>query len=101
MLERFAQLETSTRGRMGLLDSAPPCLNSDEWIVIKEFCNILRPFEEATRAMSGDQYITASLVIVIAQGLKNVSKKLKNENYSFRTLRLVNNLLNGMRDRQN
>ncbi|KAL5246166.1 hypothetical protein ACI65C_013574 [Semiaphis heraclei] len=86
---------------MGLLDNAPPSLNSDEWTAIKEFCNILRPFEEATRAVSGDQYMTASLVIVITQGLKNVCEQMKNENYSFRTLGLVNNLLNGMRDRQN
>jgi zinc finger BED domain-containing protein 1 (E3 SUMO-protein ligase ZBED1) len=100
MLERFVQLETSIRGTMGLLDNAPPCLNSDEWTAIKEFCNILRPFEEATRAVSGDQYMTASLVIVIAQGLKNVCEQMKNENYSLRTLGLVNNLLNGMRDRQ-
>lgn len=63
---------------MGLLDNAPPCLNSDEWIVIKEFCSILRPFEEATRAVSGEQYITASLVIVIPQGLKNVYEQMKN-----------------------
>jgi hypothetical protein len=48
--------------------------------------NILRPFEEATRTVSGDQYITASLVIVIAQRLKNVCEQMKNENYSFRTL---------------
>ncbi|KAE9543717.1 hypothetical protein AGLY_002113 [Aphis glycines] len=101
MLERFVQLETSTRGTMGLLDNAPPCLNSDEWIAIKEFCIILRPFEEATRAVSGEQYITASLVIVIAQGLKNVCEQMKNENYSIRTLGLINNILNDMKDRQN
>ncbi|KAL4083712.1 hypothetical protein QTP88_029028 [Uroleucon formosanum] len=101
MLERFVQLETSIRGTMGLLDNAPPCLNSDEWIAIKEFCSILRPFEEATRTVSGEQYITASLVIVIAQGLKNVCEQMKNENYSIRTLGLVNNILNYMKDRQN
>lgn len=86
---------------MGLLDKAPPGLNSDEWTAIKEFCNVLRPFEEATRAVSGDQYMTASLIIVIAQGLKNVCEQMKNENYSHRTLGLVNSLLNGMRERQN
>ncbi|KAL4152780.1 hypothetical protein QTP88_000613 [Uroleucon formosanum] len=100
-VERFVQLETSIRGTMGLLDNAPPCLNSDEWTAIKEFCSILRPFEEATRAVSGEQYITASLVIVIAQGLKNVCEQMKNENYSIRTLGLVNNILNDMKNCQN
>jgi len=31
MLERFVQLETSIRGIMGLLDNAPPSLNSDSY----------------------------------------------------------------------
>jgi hypothetical protein len=101
MLERFVQLETSIQGTMGLLDNAPPCLNSDEWIAIKEFCSILKMFEEAIGAVSRKQYITASLVIVIAQGLKNVCEQMKNKNYSTRTLGLVNNILNDMKDRHN
>jgi len=31
---------------------------------------VLRPFEEATKAVSGNKYMTASLVIVLAEGLK-------------------------------
>jgi len=100
MLERFVQLETSIQGTMGFSDNASPCLNSDEWTAIKECCNILRSFEEATRVVGEDQYMTASLVIVIAQELKNVCKQMKNENYSLRNLGLINNLSNDMRDRQ-
>lgn len=72
MLERFVELETSIRGTLGLLDKVPNVLYLNEWTVIKEFCKVLQPFEEATRAVSGEQYITASMVIVIAQGLQDV-----------------------------
>ena len=33
---------------------------------------MLRPFEEATKAVSGHKYMTVSIVIVLSQGLKNV-----------------------------
>jgi hypothetical protein len=50
--------------------------------------------------VSIDQYITASLVIIIVQWLKNVCKNMKNQNYSLRVLGLINNLLNGKKDHQ-
>ena len=34
------------------------------------------PFEEATRAVSGQQYMTASLVIVITNGLLDICKEV-------------------------
>lgn len=101
MLERFVELETSIRGTLGLLDKAPNVLYPNEWTVIKEFCKVLQPFEEATRAVSGEQYITASMVIVIAQGLQDVCQQLTHEDYSQQTKDLINNLINGMKDRQN
>jgi len=101
MLERFVELETSIRGTIGLLDKAPNGLNPNEWAVIKELCKVLQPFEEATRSVSGEQYITASMVIVIAQGLQDVCQQLKHQDYSIQTKGLINNLINGIKDRQN
>lgn len=37
---------------------------------------MLRPFEEATKVVSGSKYMTASIVIVIAQGLKDDCKNM-------------------------
>jgi len=100
MLQRFVDLELAIRGTIGLLDKAPDSLNSEEWLTIKEFCKVLSPFEEATRAISGEQYMTASLTIVIVQGLQNVCELMKKCNYSQRTNGLINNLVTGMNDRQ-
>lgn len=78
MLNRFIELENPIKGTLGLLDRAPQTLNSDEWNIIKELCTVLRPFKEATKAVSGESYMIASTFIVLTQGLLNVSNiKLK------------------------
>jgi len=92
MLERFVELETSIRGTLGLLDNSPKGLTSDEWRVIKELIHILRPFEEATKAVSGGNYMTASIVIVIAQGLINVYEQLQKQNYTLRVNDVIKNI---------
>lgn len=92
MLVRFVELEDSIRGTLGLLDRAPENLKSDEWTILKELCNVLRPFEEATKAVSGEKYMSASLVIVLSQGLVNVCDKMSKMKYSHRVLDIINKL---------
>jgi len=41
------------------------------------------------------------MVIVIAQGLQDVCQQLKHQDYSIQNKGLINNLINGMKDRQN
>ncbi|XP_060854989.1 zinc finger BED domain-containing protein 4-like [Metopolophium dirhodum] len=100
MLQRFVDLEVAIRGTIGLLDKAPNTLSPEEWLTVKHFCQVLSPFEEATKAISGEQYMTASLTIVIVQGLQNVCEQLKRSNYTPRTINLINNLVKGMNERQ-
>lgn len=52
-------METSIRGTLGLLDNAPVTLNSEEWIILQDLIKILKPFEEATKDISGQKYMTA------------------------------------------
>lgn len=99
MLNRFIELENPIRGTLGLLDKAPQTLNSDEWSIIKELCTVLRPFEEATRAVSGESYMTASIVIVLTQGLLNACKKLHTMEFNERTLMIIKQLLDNMEKR--
>lgn len=99
MFNRFIELENSLRGTLGLLDKAPQTLNFDEWTIIKESCTILKSFEEATRAVSGESYMTASIVIVLAQGLLNACKKMSTMEFNKRTLIILEKLINNMEDR--
>ncbi|CAI6352613.1 unnamed protein product [Macrosiphum euphorbiae] len=99
MIERLVELESSIRGTLGLLDNPLEGLTVDEWKVTKELCIVLGPFEEATKAVSGDKYMAASLVIVLAEGHKNVCSKLQKENYHQRVNNVLNKLLSGINDR--
>lgn len=74
MLERFLKLR-------GALDAVIKNLKTDftveMWEAIKQVCMILKPFEEITHIMNGSHYLTASLAIVIVDGLKNVINVMK------------------------
>ncbi|KAF0744251.1 zinc finger BED domain-containing protein 6-like, partial [Aphis craccivora] len=61
MVCRFVELETSIRGTLGLLNNAPENLRPEEWTILKDLIKVLKPFEESTKAISGQKYMTASL----------------------------------------
>ena len=46
-------------------------LNDNEWKLLDELCNILAPFEKATRDFSGNTYVTLSQMIPIITNLTN------------------------------
>jgi len=46
-------------------------LNDNEWDLLDELCNILAPFEKATRDFSGNTYVTLSQIIPIITSLIN------------------------------
>lgn len=78
MVERFVELEPSIRSTIALLDADLPILVVEEWILLKHLCKILKPFEQATKSISGENYMSGSLVIVITNGLLDVCEKLLN-----------------------
>ncbi|GJQ65627.1 hypothetical protein Trydic_g7720 [Trypoxylus dichotomus] len=68
------------------LESTVALINKDlpiqmEWEIVEHLCNVLKPFENATKAISGEYYCTASLAIPIANGLINVYKGLATKQY--------------------
>ena len=46
-------------------------LNDNEWGLLDELCNILAPFEKATRGFSGGTYVTLSQMVPIITNLTN------------------------------
>lgn len=93
MISRFVELEDSIRGTLGLLDKAPENLKGEEWIILKQMCQVLKPFEEVTKVVSGEKFMTCSLVVVLSQGLVDVCSKMSKMNYNPRVLDIVNKLL--------
>src|SRR5437016_66736 len=53
-------------------------LNDNEWELLDELCNILAPFEKATRDFSGNTYVTSSQIFPIITSLTNSLKSPSN-----------------------
>lgn len=99
MLDRFVELEDAIRATLGLLDNPPQILTANEWKITKELVQVLRPFEEATKAVSGSKYMTASIIIVISQGLQNVCEQMAKKNFTIEVINVIQKLQGGMQHR--
>jgi hypothetical protein len=53
-------------------------LNDNEWELLDELCNILAPFEKATRDFSGNSYVTLSQMVPSITDLTNSLEKSNN-----------------------
>lgn len=71
MLERFIELADKISGILLQQPAAPIMLTASELHAVKEFVQLLKPFDEATRIICGEHYITGSKVIPIVNTLKN------------------------------
>ncbi|CAH1115081.1 unnamed protein product [Psylliodes chrysocephalus] len=76
MLQKFTELEEAVRTTVALLDTTLPHISVEEWQILRDLQTLLEPFEEATRAVNGQQYMTASLVIVITNSLLDICKEV-------------------------
>lgn len=100
MVERFVELEPAIRSTIALLDEDLAILTGEEWQLLKELCKILNPFESATRAISGEHYMSASMVIVVTNGLLDICSKLIGTlEFSDLSRNVVKILQNGLQER--
>ncbi|XP_020803827.1 zinc finger BED domain-containing protein 4-like [Drosophila serrata] len=86
MMERI--LQTNGALSIALLGTAkPPAPFSAEEIgVLEEFCSLLRPFEKATKLISGGKYPTMSLVIPI---VSKMQIQLFSYKHSFKSIEAI------------
>lgn len=77
MLERFIELSEKISCIILHCPTAPPMLSASELQATKEFVQLLRPFEEATKIICGEYYLTACKVIPIVNTLRNKLIALK------------------------
>ncbi|XP_073470722.1 zinc finger BED domain-containing protein 4-like [Aquarana catesbeiana] len=77
MLRRFLDLREAIIATLALVNPNLPTLKLEEWDVVKNACDLLKPFEEVTMEISADRYVTASKVILMARGLQKVVQKFR------------------------
>lgn len=56
---------------------SPPMLSTVEIYSVREFLTILKPFEIATKIVSGEKYITASKIIPVVETIKRKLQEYK------------------------
>ena len=71
MLQRFMELLETISLILLKYTTGPPMLTALEVQAITEFIELLRPFEEATKLVCREKYVTASKTIPIVNILKN------------------------------
>lgn len=68
MLQRILEIKDSLLIAITKLDDPPEFLTQDENKLIQDLCNCLEPFENATQQLSGELYVTSSLIIPLITG---------------------------------
>ena len=76
MLSRFTELENALQLSLSLVSEEIPVLSMEEWDMCRQLCQVLKPFDNATSTISNERYPSASLVIIIVNGLRKVCDKL-------------------------
>lgn len=79
MLTRFIQLSDKVGLILLQCHTAPAMLSALELQIIKEFVELLKPFEDATKIMSGESYLTSRKVIPIINTLRTTLQSLQPE----------------------
>ncbi|KAG5862614.1 hypothetical protein JTB14_006426 [Gonioctena quinquepunctata] len=94
------ELNVPIRTTMALIKHDLPIISVEEWQFLKELIVILRPLEDVTRAMSGENYLTGSSVIILTDGLLNIHRELdKNKNNCTVSKAVISSILDGINSR--
>ncbi|XP_062419889.1 zinc finger BED domain-containing protein 4-like [Pungitius pungitius] len=72
MLKRILEVKDPVISTLALVNASLPTLSLEEWEIIKETVDIVKPFEEVTTEVSAERYVTASKVILMARGLQRI-----------------------------
>ena len=73
MLELFIEQYIAIRTALCLLDRNDLIISMEKMDVIKEIIEILRPFEQVTREMSADSYVSISKIIPLSKALQRLT----------------------------
>ncbi|KDR20402.1 Zinc finger BED domain-containing protein 1 [Zootermopsis nevadensis] len=99
MLELFALLEESLKATIALIDKHLPVLSSEDWKIIRELIQVLKPFQSLTKTMSGEKYATASLINLLEIDLKNVCNILLKKSFCKEVQQVIQCYLTSIQER--
>ncbi|XP_066584493.1 E3 SUMO-protein ligase ZBED1-like isoform X2 [Prorops nasuta] len=89
MLERFLELSEKVSSVLLKCPTAPNMLTAMELQTAKELLQLLRIFEQSTKIVCGENYITASKIIPIINILKSTLKEVTVESETAETMKAL------------
>ncbi|KAG7453376.1 extracellular calcium-sensing receptor-like, partial [Solea senegalensis] len=100
MLKRFIEVKDTVISTLALINTPLSPLSTEEWGIVRETVDIIKPFEEVTVEMSAERFVTASKVILIARGLQRiVARHQRNPSIHEPVQKLVDSLMAEMHKR--
>ncbi|CAH2084062.1 unnamed protein product [Euphydryas editha] len=77
MLERIVEIQDAVKSSIAILGiTSLPNLTPEDWLLCNETCKTLKSFEEASKHLSGEKYLTASQLLIIVKGITRVLKMI-------------------------
>ena len=73
MFERLLEEYQAVNTALCMMDRSELCLSTQEVSSMREVVTLLKPFEEVTRELSSDSYVSFSKIIPIARGLQRLT----------------------------
>lgn len=79
MMSRIIELRDELTLALNQNTKAPPNLTAEEYSLLEEVKKIFEPIEDATEAISGEEYVTLSLIIPLVKGISIHYAELEKE----------------------
>lgn len=83
MLQRIIDVKEELSLAITESERSPPGLSAYEYSVIQEIVQILEPFDLATTKISGEAYVTLSLILPLIRGIKSRLAEIENKLHTY------------------
>ncbi|CAB3234982.1 unnamed protein product [Arctia plantaginis] len=82
MIKRFIELREAVKATTAVINKEWPIMSQEEWTNLELLVSVLAPFEEITSSLSGQNYVTGGLAIVLCNSLRDICQEmLQNRHY--------------------
>lgn len=92
MLARFSELQNHLKP-LRFLNKKLPVITNQDWKFVEDLVEVLEPLEKLTKVLSTENYLPASMVIVLIEGLLNVYQELEQKTLKKKTSTIITQII--------